>query len=339
MNGTATRNSDRRRRDHDHGHAHHGGDGVPGLVVGPGGEPLHEHGDERGRQDPPEHDVVDDVGHRVGEVVGVGQAQRAQRVGEGEDAQHAGGARQRRPHRHDGRGPAQPGPLPGRRRCATTTSASCGVGARGHGCRAPGSSQCSRPRAQPSGPASPGLVGHRARRLPRRRSGARLRGRPRRRRRSSGSEKLGLSLLGGSVLGGPVVGGPGHAAVPLARVTVWAPRRLLPRHSVRPHQKQQDEDGADRERDGHGRGRQRSHRELAAGQDEVPVRALAAPRAIWKSPEARDRHVDVDGIGGVVERAQRREAGPPCRALHLRGLADGPGHLGYGPWGTGACRS
>ena len=110
MNGTASRNSERGRRDHDHGHAHHGRDRVPGLVVGAGGEPVHEHRHERGRQHPAQHDVVDDVGHRVGEVVGVGQAQRPQRVGQGEDAQHPGDARQRRPHGHDRGGPAQPGP-------------------------------------------------------------------------------------------------------------------------------------------------------------------------------------------------------------------------------------
>ena len=50
-------------------------------------------------------------------------------------------------------------------------------------------------------------------------------------------------------------------------------------------------------------------------------------------------HVDVHGVGGVVERAQRREAGAPGRALHHGGPAQRTRGLGACRPGTGACRS
>ena len=40
------------------------------------------------------------------------------------------------------------------------------------------------------------------------------------------------------------------------------------------------------------------------------------------------RHVDVDGVGGVVEHAQRREGRPAGRALHVGGFAGGARGLG-----------
>ena len=131
-----------------HGGGGHGRDGVVGLPGLAGAQLLDHHRHEDRREHPPEHQLVEDVGHGVGDVVGVGQAGLGdpQGVDEGGQPAEAGDPGQRRPHRHDRRRPAQ---------------------GRGQD-RGPVTEQLTLVRPGRGGPG--GLVGHRRRRL--------VRGRP-----------------------------------------------------------------------------------------------------------------------------------------------------------------
>ena len=81
---------------------------LPGRL---GAELLDHHRDEDRREHPPEHQLVEDVGHGVGDVVGVGQAGLgdAEGVDEGRQPSEAGEPGQGRPHRHHRRRPPQAG--------------------------------------------------------------------------------------------------------------------------------------------------------------------------------------------------------------------------------------
>ena len=107
-------------------------------------------------------------------------------------------------------------------------------------------------------------------------------------------------------------------------VRVWAPRRLLPRHKVRPHHTQQD-DAAPTD-SAMATAEVESERTVSwpPARTRFPLGALErhVDLEVTRGPR---RHVDVDGVGGVVERAQRREARPAGRALHLGALQMAPG--------------
>src|ERR1019366_5137788 len=81
--------------------------------------------------------------------------------------------------------------------------------------------------------------------------------------------------------------GTGHSAEPRTRATVWAPRRVLPRHKVRPHQRNRTRTAptdkamatADVDRDRPVR--------WPPARTRFPC-GLSRVTWIWKSPDARD---------------------------------------------------
>ena len=100
---------DREQRDHAQGEDPlRVGLAVVGIALGRLDQQRHHDAGE----DAAQHQVVDGVRQRVGEVVVVGQRQGAERGHEDEGAQEPGDARGERPCRHAGAGPDQAGPLP-----------------------------------------------------------------------------------------------------------------------------------------------------------------------------------------------------------------------------------
>ena len=90
----------------DHRHGEHGRDRLVGLALALVGQAVDEDGDERCREDPPQDDVVEHVGRRVGQVVGVGQQGLPQGPGQGHEAQQPGDTGGRGAHGDvDRRGP------------------------------------------------------------------------------------------------------------------------------------------------------------------------------------------------------------------------------------------
>ncbi len=81
---------DRGGQEDDHRDRDHRRDGFEGLLLAAFGQPLDEDGDERRREDPAEHDVVEHVGRRVGQVVGVGEGRLTQGPGQRDEAEQAG---------------------------------------------------------------------------------------------------------------------------------------------------------------------------------------------------------------------------------------------------------
>ena len=123
---------------------------------------------------------------------------------------------------------------------------------------------------------------------------------------------------------------PGHRR-PRRRRGEWAPRRLhRPRHSVRPHQAARTSAAP-------------ADRAMATAEVDMD-RTVSCPFArtrtpcgldsvtsTRKSPTVPRLHADVDGVGGVVEHAYRREARAPRRAAHLGRPALSPRRLGGRP--------
>ena len=98
---------DERREDHrdpgeDGEHRHRDGEDRGGRPVVVVLELLDEQRHERRRQNAAEEELVDDVGRGVGDVVGVGEARPADRVGEHGDAEEPGDAGEERAGRDGG---------------------------------------------------------------------------------------------------------------------------------------------------------------------------------------------------------------------------------------------
>ena len=111
----------------DDGDGDDGRDRLEGLALVPVGQAVDEDGDEGGREDAAQHDVVEHVGRGVGQVVGVGQEGLAERPGQGHEAEQPGEPRDAGPDRDvGGRGPQREGPGPaggGHGQCARGTQA------------------------------------------------------------------------------------------------------------------------------------------------------------------------------------------------------------------------
>ena len=102
----------RDNRQQDRCDRHHRRHRAPRVVLVARRQAVDEDGHEGGREDPAQDEFVDDVRRRVGQVVAVGQAHEAERVGEGEDASEAG-----EPRQHGAGGHAHGGPAEGGVRC------------------------------------------------------------------------------------------------------------------------------------------------------------------------------------------------------------------------------
>ena len=76
----------------DHRDREHGRNGVEGFALALVGQPVDEDGNEGGREDAAQHDVVEHVGRGVGEVVRVGQRRLPEGPGEGDEAEQSGDA-------------------------------------------------------------------------------------------------------------------------------------------------------------------------------------------------------------------------------------------------------
>ncbi len=97
-------------RQDDDGDGDDGGDRLERLLLVLPGQPVDEDRDERGREDPAQHDVVEHVRRRVGQVVGVGEGRLAERPGQRHEAEQPGDPRDAGPGRDvGGRGPQRQG--------------------------------------------------------------------------------------------------------------------------------------------------------------------------------------------------------------------------------------
>ena len=87
-----------------------GRDGVDGLLLGACRQVVDEDRDERRRENPAQHQIVDDVRRVVGEVERVGQVRVPEGVDRGEDPQQTRDSRQQRADGHVGGGGSETGP-------------------------------------------------------------------------------------------------------------------------------------------------------------------------------------------------------------------------------------
>jgi hypothetical protein len=90
----------RREGENHQGAGDHAGDRLPRPALAVQGEPLDEDRNERGAGDAAEHEVKEHVGHRVGEVEGVGDRCESEHPRQDQHAQQSGQSRRECSARH-----------------------------------------------------------------------------------------------------------------------------------------------------------------------------------------------------------------------------------------------